>query len=242
MKRIVAFFLPLMLALSVLAPCAFAEDPADVLGTWYLVGYQDLDNYPNVTFRGNGDDDFFTVYTDGETYILVDDNDSVSKGYEYKDGILRNEKLPGFMDYKLEGDQLILVYADEGVEHAIFTYGRQPLDRQVAMNQRDWISCANVTDFDGEWTITKYGMNGAFVDAAELNMEGKATIENGHMTLTWTRDGVQKNAELTFDEELNQGRLYMILNDSTSYIVTKTDANTLVMNIGLNQVQWVFGK
>ena len=58
--------------------------------------------------------------------------------------------------------------------------------------------------------------------------------------LTFSRSGMEKSMDIIFDADLNMGRLYTVKNGSASYIVTILDENTVLLNIGLNEAQWVF--
>ena len=75
-----------------------------------------------------------------------------------------------------------------------------------------------------------------------MGLVGKAVIEDSKMEITWTRNGQAKNFEITFDPELNNGRLYTVVNDSVSYIVSLRNDHTILLNVGLNQAQWVLRK
>ena len=230
MKKLISALIILVFSLQMLV-CGFAEVETDIIGTWYLIEYQDLDNYPGITFRGNGTDDNITVYTDGEKFLMVENNLILNNHVifcEYSNGILDGK-------YKLEGDQLIWVVNYEDQDHAIYTYARQPKERQVGNYIYSSYPCSSISDFDGTWEIVKYGTYGAFVDAHEIISEGQVSFENGKMIASWIRDGNEEGLDITFNDELNKSRLYTVINDN-SYIVSRLDYDTLVLDVGLNQL------
>lgn len=238
MSKLLIFTLLVVFFVHLTNNIAIADDPADIIGTWYLVEFQDLDYYPGVKFKGNGDDESFIVYKDGNEYIKVENGMTVHCSFE--NGVLDNH-------YKLEDNHLIYVIHYDDKDHAIMTYAREPLERKVGYYRLrngyySWYNCEKIKEFDGSWVFTLYGENGAFVDVAEMNMEGKAIIDNGHLLINWSHDGIKRSKEIVFDETLNMGRLYTVQNGTISYIVTMVDNNTILLNVGLNEAQWVFSR
>ena len=246
MKKTVAFMLAVVLLTGLLGTVSLAENP-EILGKWYFCEYEDLDNYPGRVFRANGVPDgaggspvWFAVYTDGENLIAVINRGGSSEQYSgctWENGVLTI----GFSEYVLENGKLVNRLEYDGAVHAVLTYARNPQETQVAGSVSPIYSgVLTPADFNGAWDIVKYGMNGAFMDAGELNIQGGAVIKDGVMTITWTRDGVEKSFEIVFDPGLNDGRLYTVVDNSISYIVSLLSDHTILLNVGLYQSEWVF--
>lgn len=239
MKKIVLMLTAVLcLTLACSAACAAGESTESILGNWYFSTYEDADNYPGTVFTADGADRYFTVYTDGTNLIAVDRGNS---GTNVRDAVLEDGVLTvGFNRYSLEDGKLVLRYKTANITEV---YTREPMDPQLPNDMsRSYANALRPEHYNGTWIITKYGMNNAFTDAESMDLAGKAVIEDGKMKITWTRNGQEKSFEITFDPELNNGRLYTVVNDSVSYIVSLRNDHTILLNVGLNQAQWVLRK
>lgn len=204
---------------------------------WYFSTYEDSEDYPGIVFTADGADQYFSVYTNGERLILADnryDNSTPSKEAVFENGILS----AGFEEFALENGKLVRRYGP-----VTEVYTRQPQERRIPAEVSYYYAKALKPEhYNGTWIITQYGVNNAFINAEEMNLSGKAVIEDGKMTLTWTRDGQEKSIERTFDAELNDGRLYTLVNGATSFIVSMLQDHCIMYNAGLNEAQWVMRK
>lgn len=235
MRKIVlllATVLCMMLAFSV----SCAEEDANILGKWYFSAFEDAENYPGAVFTADGADRYFSVYTDGTSLVVIDSRRS---GARPEDAVMENGILSfGYEKFSLEDGKLVQRYGS-----ITEFYTREPMDLQLPRDiSKEYGEALLPEHYNGTWVITKYGMNNAFADAESIGLSGKAVIENGKITLTWTRNGNEKHFELAFSEELNQGRLYTVVDDSVSYIVSMRYDHTILLNVGLNQAQWVLRK
>lgn len=247
MKKLAALMLMVVLLTGLMSTVSHAEEP-EILGDWYFYEYQDLDDYPGTVFKADTGTEFagtdpirFTVYSDGENLIAVDRSGGIpgrAQDCTWENGVLTI----GCSRYSLEDGRLVRRLEYDGAVHCILTYARSPQEApQIAGSvTRAYKSILTPADYDGTWELVKYGMNGAFADASDMDLQGSAVIENGKMTIVWTRAGVEKSYEIEFDSDLNEGRLYMIKNGTTSYIVSLLSDHTIILHVGLSQSQWVF--
>ena len=233
MKKTV-LFLMIVLCLAAAALTACAEE-ADLLGTWYYVSYE-TEDYPGVVFTADGGDLYFTLYTDGKKLAMADyryGRETLTEA-AFEDGVLT----AGFDRFTLENGNLVSRY--EGVTEV---YSGEPSGRQIPGDKSaDYAKALRPEHYDGTWVITRYGMNNAYAGAETMGLSGKAVIRDGVMTLDWSRNGEDKHFEITFDRELNKGRLYTVVNGVVSYIVSLRADHTILLNVGLNQAQWVMKK
>lgn len=234
MKKI-AVILTVILMMTLVSFTACAEEE-NILGTWYFSTYEDSEAYPGTVFTADGANSYFTVYSDGENLVMVDHRDfgSGTREATWEDGALT----AGYDKFVLEDGKLVRRYGP-----VTEVYTREPQENRIPADKTPYYAKAlRPEHYNGTWIITQYGMNNAFINAEDMNLSGKAVIENGKMTLTWTRDGKEKSAEITFDAETNNGRLYTVVNNSTSYIVTLRADNTIMLTVGLYEGQWVMKK
>ncbi len=235
MRKIVlllATVLCMMLAFSV----SCAEEDANILGKWYFSAFEDAENYPGAVFTADGADRYFSVYTDGTSLVVIDSRQS---GAHPEDAVLENGILSfGYEKFSLEDGKLVQRYGS-----ITEFYTREPMNLQLPRDaSKEYGDALLPEHYNGTWVITKYGMNNAYADAESIGLSGKAVIENGKIALTWTRNGNEKHFELAFSEELNQGRLYTVVDDSVSYIISMRYDHTILLNVGMNQAQWVLRK
>ena len=232
MKKII-LFLAAAFCLTWIA-CACCAEEAELLGTWYYASYEDSDKYPGIVFTADGEGDYFSVFTDGERLMLIDSRDgrkNEAREAALEDGVLT----AGWEKFTLEDGKLVLRYGS-----VTETFTREPQERQIPADRSGmYAKSLRPEHFNGTWTITKYGTRNAFADAETMNIIGKAVIEDGKITVSWTRNGKEKSFERTFDEELNRGCLYTVVDDTVSYIVSMKADHTLLLTIGLEEVQWV---
>ena len=231
MKKLMSILMAAVL-MALMLPFAAAEDEAvKLLGTWYFVEQQD-DAFPGVTFTANGEVNSFTVYTDGEKLISVihqqDAEDHIA-ACVYEDGVLKADSL-----YALEGDRLV---ASFGSIKQI--YAREAAERRIPYSLSETVKGITAEDYNGVYDLVQYGKNNAFANAEEIGLTGEASIIDGKMMLKWSKDGDEKEAEITFDSELDRGRLYTVADGVKSYIVSILSDGTLYLNIGLNEMQWI---
>ena len=244
MKKWLALFLVVSLFAMVLpAALAVESDYAQYLGAWYYVAYEDLDNYPGTVFQADGEIEKIAFYTDGENLIMVEEGRTGTENRAHKcsleDGVLN----AGIYRFMLENGNLVMKYEYDGAVHAKKIFAREPQQKQIASSvSQAYQTFLTVASFDGAYDLVKYGTNDAYVDAEEMNMQGTAVIENGKLTITWVRNGVEKTFEIVFDPELNEGRLYTVINDAVSYIITMRYDGTLLLTVGLAQSQWLLQK
>ena len=238
MKKVLillAVFLCLILAAGL---CGAEEKNKEenILGTWYYASYENTDDYPGTVFAADGAGQYFKVYTDGENLIVVDHTGLRESTREavYEDGLLT----VGFDKYTLEDGRMVRRYGP-----VTEVYTREEQENRIPADVTNlYAKYLKPEHYDGTWVITQYGMNNAYVDAEDMGLSGKAVIRDRKITVTWTRNGREKSFEMAFDEELNNGRLYTVVDDAVSYIVTLRRDNTILLNVGLNQAQWVMKK
>ena len=238
-KAICRFISTVLLAVSIMTPVA-AETYNDWLGRWYLYSFQDPVLYPDTIFLAGDETEYIGIYSDGTDIIAVFNNECGYLERSVRDCIWEGDTMTCMGSYTLKEGQLIRKLEYNNVVEAIYVYTREKPENLFANFHQMYYPLSSANDVDGTWNISRYGMNRAYVDADDMSMSGIAVFDNGKLTMTWTRDGVDKNAEIQFDSELNNVRLYTVINDSTSYIVTKVSSDTLILNIGLNSTQWVF--
>ena len=235
MKKAI-LFLTVLLCLVSTAVVSCAEEE-NILGTWYFSTYEETEDYPGIVFTADGDGQYFSVYTDGGHLIVIDDRFGRQK--DVREAVFENGILTvGFEKFALEHGKLVSCY---GPVREVFA--RQPQEKQIPYDRSKAYADKLLPEhFNGAWTIEKYGMNNAFADMETMNMTGEAVIRDGKITVSWTRDGKDKSFEQTFDQELNDGRLYTVVDDAVSYIVSMLDDHMILLNVGLNQAQWVMRK
>ncbi len=200
---------------------------------WYFSTYEDSEDYPGIVFKADGGREYFSVTSGEKMYVIDHRNGSTAGAKEasVEDGVLT----VGVEKFTLEDGKLVCRYGP-----VTRTYSREPQERQIPQDMSAmYADSLRPEHYNGTWTIIKYGMNNAFADAETMNIIGKAVIEDGKITVTWTRNGKEKSFERTFDEELNRGCLYTVVDDTVSYIVSLRKDHTILLNIGANQVQWV---
>ena len=235
MKKTILFLVAVLcLVWTVSVSGAEKTEETGILGTWYYASYEDSETYPGVVFTADGDDQYFSVYTDGEKLMMIDNRNgrrNEAREAAFGDGVLT----AGYEEFTAEDGKLVRRYGS-----VTETYTREPQAPQIPQDMtRYYADALQPEHYNGTWTIVKYGTWNAFADAETMNMTGKAVIENGKITITWTRDGQEKTFELTFDEELKDGCLYTVVNGSTSYIISMRDDHTILLNVGLYQSEWV---
>lgn len=236
MKKLMSLLIAAVM-MTLMIPFASAEDDVSkVLGTWYYVQLQD-DAYPGTTFATNGESDSFTIYTDGENLISVihqpAGEDRLVKNCTYQNGVLKAD-----FEYTLDGDMLVA-----SIGGLKLFYAREPQERIIRVSISE--SSARVTpeDFNGVYDVIQYGEHNAFVNADEIGLSGEAEITDGKLVIKWAlNQGEEQKAEISFDSELNLGRLYTVVNESTSYIVSILSDGTLFLNVGLYEAQWILKK
>ena len=205
---------------------------------WYFSTYENSEDYPGITFTANGADEYIAVYADADRKnLIITDNQTgemVTREAVVEDGVLKAD----YLNYTLEDGKLT-----ERFGSSTWFYTREPQAQQIPYDISSiYEEKLKPEDYNGIWVVTKYGQMGAFVDAETMGLSGKAVIEDGRMTLTWTRDGVEKSEETVFDKELNRGRLYTVVNELTSIIVSMREEHTILLQGGLSQTQWVLRK
>ena len=208
----------------------------DVCSSWYFTSYENSETYPGIVFAADGADQYFKVYTDGENLIAVDHTGlrESTREASYEDGVLNI----GSAKYTLEDGRMVRRY---GTVTEVYT--REPQENRIPADvSKTYANYLKPEHYDGTWIITQYGMNNAYADAETMDLTGKAVIKDRKITVAWTRNGQEKSFEMIFDEELNNGRLYALVNDAVSYIVSMRRDNTILLNVGLNQAQWVMKK
>ena len=215
-----------------------AEKPAagSILGTWYYSSYENSETYPGIVFLADGGDRCFTVLTGGENLKVEDRRNGEAKNRDakFEDGILT----VGYDSFALEDGKLVLRYGS-----VTEVYTREQRERQIPADLTVYYADGlRPEHYNGTWIITQYGMNNAYTDAETMGLAGKAEIRDGKITVTWTRNGQEKSFEQAFDPELNRGRLYTVVNNAVSYIVSMRADHTILLNVGLNQAQWVMKK
>ncbi len=253
MKRLASVLLTMMLCAALISGTAFADDET-ILGVWYQAEHE-YPQYPGVSFVDNGALESINVYSNGSDYIVVVDNDpqayilfppDVVDAYtaHFKDGVL---KFSGRELVLSDGKLTYTSYLGDKL-FSVTTYTREPREAilpyytSATSDKSSGYVDYSADFYNGQYVLKMYGMYNAYSDAAAMNMEGTAVISDRHMTVNWTRDGVDKSFEITFDEEMNKGRLYTVV-DNHSYVVSVVDyPNTIMLNVGMEQAQWVFEK
>ena len=209
----------------------------DICSKWYYSTYEDAENYSGITFIADGDENYIAVYRNADGDYLLEkhsDNNVDVRSAAFEDKTLT----AGYEKYTYEGGKLIQRYGS-----VTKTYTREPRDRQIPVDRTGGYADLLLPEhYNGTWLITKYGMDNAFADAAAMNLSGKAVIDNGKLIMTWTRNDTGNQFEIDFDSELNKGRLYTVVDGRLSYIVSMRADHTILLNIGLNQAQWVLRK
>ena len=201
--------------------------------TWYLSTYENSEENPGIVFKADGADSFFSVYKNQENMIMVDHR--YSDSWTREAAIENNVLTVGFESFEMENGKLVSCY---GPVRKV--YAREPQEKQIPYDRsKAYADKLLPQHYNGAWIITKYGTNNAFADVETMNLSGEAVIEDCRITVSWTRDGKDKSFEQTFDRELNDGRLYTVVDDAVSYIVSMLDDHTILLNVGLNQAQWV---
>ena len=203
---------------------------------WYYASYENSELYPGIVFTADGTGEHFSV-TGGEKLFLIDSRNG-QRNEATEASVEGNVLTAGLDRFTLEDGKLVCRYGP-----VTETYTRTPQEQQIPSDQTAaYADKLKPEHYNGTWTIVKYGTRNAFADAETMNMTGKAVIEDKKLTLTWTRDGQEKSFEITFDGELNKGRLYTVVNGSTSYIVSMLADHTVFLNVGLDESQWVMRK
>ncbi len=209
----------------------------DICAKWYYSTYEDAENYPGIVFIADGNDSYISVYknADGD-YLLENHSDNNT---DVKTAVFEDQTLTaGYEKYMLEDGKLIQRYGS-----VTKTYARKPQDRQIPADRTSaYANYLLPEHYNGTWLIKKYGMNNAFADADTMKLSGKAVIDNGKLSMTWSMNNTEKQLEIDFDQELNKGRLYTVVDGMRSYIVSIRSDHTILLNIGLNQAQWVLQK
>jgi len=219
-----------------------AEANNEWLGKWYLYSFQDLTLYPNTVFFAGDETEYIEIYTEGSGLVAAFNNEGGYLEQTVRNCVIDGNTMHCMGTYTLENKQLIRKMEYDGKVEAIYVYTHEKPKNRFADFDRSYLPLESVNDIDGTWTISQFGMNRAYADASDMSMSGTAVFDNGKLTMSWSRDGVEKNSVIEFGRELDKGRLYTVVNEKATYTVTRLSENTLLLNIGLNSVQWVFTK
>ncbi len=251
MKRKQFVCAAILIGLSAVCALSSAAEESSVLGKWYVTSREYPDLYPGVIFQENGALEAVDIYYNGADYLVVEENqpdDAVrASSMEARPAVYQD----GMLSYS--GHELIL--KEDGLTETVTTgqtsvirYGREPKDkilpnyRSLLQERASGWTEYTAEDYEGAYVLTMYGMNNAFATAAEMNLTGTGVIRDRHMTIVWVINGVTKSFEIDFNEELNKGRLYTVMDDH-SYVLEKLDEEgRIILNVGMEQSQWIFEK
>ncbi len=167
------------LLIALLMFCTFASaDTFDYSGVWYLVSYEAQGMVINPADMGM--EMSFTLNADGTGLIVIPDQEDLVATWT-ADGetiTVTAEDTP--LTFMLTEDGMLIAEQD----NATMTYGREaPAASFVPASE---IAAADITEFDGTWSITMvnaFGMVLPFSAMAETGMmDGTVLIQNGSVT------------------------------------------------------------
>jgi len=213
MKKLAA----LLLGLLVLGTLATAQT-ADYTGTWYLVSVE----IEGITLNPAdlGIDQTIVLNADGTGLISTADEEDEPAAWTLDGETLTITAGESPLDFTANDDGQLVADA----EGYIMTFGREPASSSfVAAAQ---IAAADISDFDGIWTITTVDANGMIVPFAAMAQIGYEdagiVIQNGSVTslgVEFAQTGTLTDGKLVVasvtDTGTDETKTFALLEDGT---------------------------